>query len=95
LLAVARLADDDPWRQQLRDPAVRQNRQALERLAQEKGILSQSPASLVLLSFFLDKANSQAAAIRLLRNAQRAHPDDLWIKSSPGRSLGRGSRDPG
>ena len=50
LRVVARLADDDPWRQQLRDPEVRKDQAALERLARAEGVLSQPPGNLTLLS---------------------------------------------
>jgi serine/threonine-protein kinase len=50
LRAAARLADEDPWRQQLRDLQVRKERAALERLARQEGILTQHPANLVFLS---------------------------------------------
>jgi serine/threonine protein kinase len=56
LLDFARLVDDDPWRQRLRDPKVRRNRTALASLAKEKGVLDQPPADLVLLSHFRVRA---------------------------------------
>jgi tetratricopeptide (TPR) repeat protein len=79
LWAVARRADDDPIRQQLRDPGVRGDRAALERLARREDILTEPPATLEQLSLALEKAGGRAAAERLLRRAQRRHPDDFWI----------------
>src|SRR5262249_50163494 len=38
LREMAGLADEDPWRQQLRDPGVRKDRAALKRLADEDGV---------------------------------------------------------
>jgi Flp pilus assembly protein TadD len=77
--AVARVADDDPWRQQLRDPEVVKDRAALERLAEAESVLSQPPGNLTLLSRALDVVKGQTAAERLLRKAQQRHPADFWI----------------
>jgi tetratricopeptide (TPR) repeat protein/tRNA A-37 threonylcarbamoyl transferase component Bud32 len=79
LRAVARQADDDPWRQQLRHPRVRKDRSALERLAGREDILAEPPATLEQLSLALQAVGAQPAAQRLLREAQRRHPDDFWI----------------
>ena len=80
LLAVARLADDNPWRQQLRDPAVRKDKDVPERLAQEDNVLDQPATNLVLLADLLCRLpKGQAAAQSLLRRAQQRYPDDFWI----------------
>jgi tetratricopeptide (TPR) repeat protein len=79
LQTLAKQADDDPWRQRLRDPQVRKDRAALERLAEEEGVLSQPPGNLVLLSRALDAVKGRAAAVALLRRAQQQHPADFWI----------------
>jgi tetratricopeptide (TPR) repeat protein len=79
LLELAQLADDDPWRQRLRDPKIRGNQAALESLATEKGILDQPPADLVLLSQLLFAANAKTTALLLLRQAQQRYPGDFWI----------------
>jgi tetratricopeptide (TPR) repeat protein len=76
---VARLADDDPWRQQLRDPEVLKDRAALERLAEAEGVLGQPPGNLALLSRALAKVKGPAAAVRLLRQVQQRYPADFWI----------------
>src|SRR5439155_4839297 len=76
---VARLADDDPWRQKLRDPEVRKDRAAMERLAEAEDVMAQPPGNLVLLSWALDAIKGRAAAVRLLRRAQQRHPADFWI----------------
>jgi Flp pilus assembly protein TadD len=76
---VARLADEDPWRRQLRDPSVRKDAAALKRLAQEPGTLIQPPAHLVVLATALHQANEKAVAVDLLRQAQEAHPADWWL----------------
>jgi tetratricopeptide (TPR) repeat protein len=79
LRAVARQVDDDPWRQQLRDPRVRQDRAALERLAGREDVLAEPSATLEQLGMALQAVGAQPAARRLLREAQRHHPDDFWI----------------
>jgi tetratricopeptide (TPR) repeat protein len=79
LRAVADLADDDPWRRQLRRAKRRGDRAALEQLAEAKGVLNQPPRNLVLLAIALRDARSGAAAERLLRRAQAEHPADFWI----------------
>jgi serine/threonine-protein kinase len=79
LRAVARLADDDDWRQTLRDPAVRKDRVKLESLAGRADTLEQPPANIVLLARQLWAAHATAAAGRLLRQAQQRTPEDFWI----------------
>jgi tetratricopeptide (TPR) repeat protein/tRNA A-37 threonylcarbamoyl transferase component Bud32 len=77
--AVADLADDDPWRKQLRRAMSRGKRGTLEKLAEAKSALSQPSASLELLAVALAEAHSGEAAEVLLRRAQAAHPADFWI----------------
>jgi serine/threonine protein kinase/Flp pilus assembly protein TadD len=79
LRAVASLADDDTWRQRLRDQRGRMYRAALERLAAEEGVLLQPPANLVLLAGALSHAQGQAAAVALLRQAQQRYPADFQV----------------
>jgi hypothetical protein len=79
LSALTELADNDPWRQRLRSAGRRGNWSALARLAKEKQVRTQSPLNLVLLARSLQHAHRWAAAERLLRGAQQAHPSDFWI----------------
>jgi serine/threonine protein kinase len=80
LLAVARLADDDPWRQRLRALAGRGARAALEALADQEETLSKRPAGVVWLAHALGHASgSQVVTERLLRQAQAVHPADFWL----------------
>jgi tetratricopeptide (TPR) repeat protein len=76
---VARLADDDPWREQLRNPALLKDRAALERLADKEATLTEPPAYLHLLSVALYRAKSKVVATRLLRQAHDRNPADFWI----------------
>src|SRR5262249_37825000 len=78
LLAVAGLADPDPWRQRLRDPALRRSVPALEELARREEILSQPP-TVVVLGRLLGRAGAVPAAGTLLRRAGERHPDDFWL----------------
>jgi tetratricopeptide (TPR) repeat protein len=82
LREMARLADDDPWRQRLREPGVRKDRAALKRLADEDGVLDQPDHNLTLLCIALEDAGDEAVAERLLRRAQKRHPDHFWINYS-------------
>jgi Flp pilus assembly protein TadD/serine/threonine protein kinase len=79
LRAIARLADDDDSRRQLRDPAVGKDRAALERLARQRGVLDQPPGNLELLAEALVRRGARPAAVDLLRRAQQRHPGDFWI----------------
>jgi tetratricopeptide (TPR) repeat protein len=79
LLTVARLADCDPWRQQLRDARVTRDQKALRRLAESSGVLDQPPANLEQLSAALSRAGDWAVAARLLRQALQRHPTDFWL----------------
>jgi tetratricopeptide (TPR) repeat protein len=79
LRLVARLADDDPWRQQMWDPKVWKDREALARLARADGVLNQPPVNLLFLSRAFDNGNELATAVHLLRRAQQCYPADFWI----------------
>ena len=79
LLEVARKADPDPsgWRDRLRDPSVRRDKQQLGRLA-DSATLSDTPVNLlVTLGELLQ--NSGGDAIPYLLTVQQQHPDDLWV----------------
>ncbi len=79
LLRVARRIDDEPWRQQLRNPRVWSNRAALEKLASEPAAPTQPAVNLVILCLHLDMQGAPATAERLLRQAQADRPQDFWI----------------
>jgi tetratricopeptide (TPR) repeat protein len=81
LRALAQLADDDPWRRRLRDPQVRHDRAALERLAQEEAALVQPAAVLRWLGLLLRAAGSPKAEVRLLRAAQQHRPGEYYTNS--------------
>jgi len=79
LWAVARLADDDSLRQQLRDLDSISDRKALLGLAERDDVLAQPPVFLSILSKFLEKAGARGASLRLLRRARQRYPADFWI----------------
>jgi len=78
VLAIARQVDPDPvWRDRARDPAVRSDRAALERLAGEATAPDQSPQLVFSVSVRLTQIGGDARD--LLRQAWRRHPDDFWL----------------
>src|SRR5262249_53974573 len=82
LLRVARLADPDPWRDQVRDPAAWGNPQMGKALAAKlltnKNALDQlSPQMLVLVRTALLVTREDAEG--WLRQAQASHPSDFWL----------------
>jgi serine/threonine protein kinase/Flp pilus assembly protein TadD len=79
LRALAGLADDDPWRQRLREMVERADRVALEGLVGQEDTMSKRPAGLVRLAVALRKADSWEFSERLLRQAQALHPSDFWV----------------
>jgi serine/threonine-protein kinase len=103
LREVAGLADDDPWRRGLRDPAVRNDTAAMERLAAEEierlaardTAQPQPKANLRWLSVALVRTKSKAAGERLLRQAQQRYPEDFWINFELADSLSARPADVG
>jgi serine/threonine-protein kinase len=88
LLAVARRADPDPWRDRVRDPAVWDDRAALARLAREKEAADQSPQLLAALATRLRGEEKE----RLLRRAQERHPEDFWLNFNLGLAFEEGKK---
>jgi serine/threonine-protein kinase len=86
LLRIARLADPgSKWRERLHDPAVRRDRQALERLAEETVPMRAPPQLFTLLAVFLNQLG--ADPVPVLRAAQRRHPADFWVNFDLARAL--------
>jgi tetratricopeptide (TPR) repeat protein/tRNA A-37 threonylcarbamoyl transferase component Bud32 len=85
LLAVAKLADPDPWRNRLRDTLNERvtdrgrTRAALEQLASLADAENLPEASVTRLAFALFELGNMDLAIALLRRTQRAHPNDFWV----------------
>jgi tetratricopeptide (TPR) repeat protein len=95
LLAVARAADPDKWRDQLRN-ALWRDREALEKLAAEaleklaasEQTAEMPPLTLVLLGMALEDTGAGKQAALLLRQAQRRHPGHFWINHELAEVLG-------
>jgi serine/threonine protein kinase/tetratricopeptide (TPR) repeat protein len=89
LLEIARRADPDPgWRDRVRDPAVRGDHPALERLAAEALGASgaeQPPQLLMTLAALLEEVEGDPAP--LLRAVQRRRPGDFWLNYALGQAL--------
>ncbi len=79
LLDVARQADLDPWRRRLRAALAEKDHEALMEAAQSKEVANLPPATLYLLAKALVNVGDPVESIRLLRLAQRLHPDDFWL----------------
>jgi eukaryotic-like serine/threonine-protein kinase len=93
LIAVAKAADPDPWRNQLRDTLAHMPSDrgralaALERLADTADLDRLPEASVSRLAFALSMRGRRERAITLLRQTQRKHPGDFWVNSDLGREL--------
>jgi serine/threonine protein kinase/Tfp pilus assembly protein PilF len=79
LLAVARVADADKVRNQLRDAVEKRDRQALLTQATAPTVGSLPPSTLVLLGNALLTSGAVKEAVVLFRRAQLVHPGDFWI----------------
>jgi tetratricopeptide (TPR) repeat protein len=79
LLAIARAADRDPWRASLRDAVLRGDRQAVVSLAASEEVLTQSPATIILVADSLGRMGQRPEATALLRRAQGQQPGDFRI----------------
>ncbi len=84
LLDVAKRADDDPWRNRLRDALQQGDREALVKLAASVDVSSLPPSTLHLLGYALFDLGAKEQAISLLRIAQRQYPGDLWLNDGLG-----------
>jgi serine/threonine-protein kinase len=78
LLRVARAADPDPWRDQVRSALERGDPRALAKLARSKEVSRQLPLTLVFVADALWSAGAVKAAKALLRQAQQKRPGDFW-----------------
>jgi tetratricopeptide (TPR) repeat protein len=80
LMEAARLADPDAWRDQVRDPTLWKDSQAIVKLAEQAEadqphMASLSPQMLCLVCFMLPQGPQE----KWLRQAQALHPADFWI----------------
>jgi serine/threonine-protein kinase len=84
LLAVAREADPDPWRNTLRDALGDGDPASLLRLADDPELDRRGPVGLWLLGHGLEITGSHDRALELLRRAQRRYPNDYWLNTELG-----------
>ena len=93
LVAVARAADPDPWRNRLRDTVGRmgggpaRRLEVLERLAATADVEHLPVTSVTRLATSLAIFGRRDTAIALLRRAQASHRDDFWVNADLGREL--------
>jgi serine/threonine protein kinase/Tfp pilus assembly protein PilF len=79
LLAVARRADADPWRDRFREAFRYRDRKVLVRLARDQEVLAQPPATVLLLAAVLRQGGDVPLAVEVLRQAQPRHGGDFWV----------------
>ena len=95
LIAIAKLADPDPWRNRLREALDSKSRhqnneevlETLDRLAETADTDRLPEASVSTLAFALSAFGQNKTALDLLRKTQRVHPDGFWINCQIGREL--------
>jgi serine/threonine protein kinase/Flp pilus assembly protein TadD len=87
LLAVARVADPDLWRNRLRDALEQNDARALEELAASARGDELPPATVVLLAKMAQGTAAAEQAVEVLRRAQRHRPDDFWLNHDLGSCL--------
>jgi Flp pilus assembly protein TadD len=80
LLDVARRADPGPWTDRFRDPAVRADRAAVEKLAAEADPARTSAATLSALAQLMTRRG--LSPVRLLTAARTAHPAEFELAFS-------------
>jgi serine/threonine protein kinase/tetratricopeptide (TPR) repeat protein len=83
LLAAARAADPDPWRNRVREAWARGDRKALRDLASSAPLDRLHPCDVLLLEGNLDPD----PAVVLLREAQQRRPGDFWLNHTLGMRL--------
>jgi serine/threonine-protein kinase len=79
LLAVARRADPDPWRDRLRDALQRWDWKALADLAASAEIADQPLATVQFMGEMLRQTGRRQLAEAVYRRALWRHPGDFWI----------------
>lgn len=82
LLEVAKVVDNDPWRNQLRDAVILGDGATLKKLGATAPIRQQHPGTLYILGGALIDANERPAALAFLLQAQSAYPQDLLLNET-------------
>jgi tetratricopeptide (TPR) repeat protein len=99
VMEVAKAADPDPWRNQLREALMTGDFKALEALAASADVSKVPPGNLCRLAYALyeagdDRAEGAKQAVALLRKAQWQYPGDFWINHALGDFYGFALRPP-
>jgi serine/threonine protein kinase/tetratricopeptide (TPR) repeat protein len=84
LLAVARLADDDPWRNPWRTALEKNDHRTLVTLAASAPVADLPPLTVFALATSLREAGAFEEELALLRRAHEHYPGDFWINHSLG-----------
>ncbi|HEV3237957.1 MAG TPA: tetratricopeptide repeat protein, partial [Gemmataceae bacterium] len=84
LLEVARVADPDGWRTQLRDALASKDREALLKLASSDKAEQLLPWTCNAVVKFLQTTKDFQQAETLLRRGRQQHPEDFWINEELG-----------
>src|SRR5262249_28185774 len=79
VLEVARRADPDPWRDQVRDWNTLRNLPRIRQLANDARVQHQTAPILLLLARRLRASGARKEAVDLLRAALLNHPADFWL----------------
>jgi serine/threonine-protein kinase len=93
VLAVARQADPDPWRDRVRDPAVWGDARALAELARAAPLEEQPVSLLLALGERLTACGEDGASF--LRRVREQHPEDFWANFTLALALHGAARRPG
>jgi tetratricopeptide (TPR) repeat protein len=87
LVAIARAADPDEWRDRLRDALERSDPKALEGLAAAGPSDELRPATAVLLARLSRGTPAADRVVACLRQVRRRHPADFWVNFELGYCL--------
>jgi tetratricopeptide (TPR) repeat protein/serine/threonine protein kinase len=84
LLDVAREADPDPWRCDLRQALASGGKEDLEKLLASAPTQKLPPTTLALLGslFAQDRGIAAKLVVAMLREGQQRYPDDFWINEN-------------
>ena len=93
LLAVARRADPDPWRDRVRDPAAWRDGKALAELARAAPLAEQPVPLLLALGERLSATGEDG--VGFLRRVREQHPEDFWANFTLALALHGAGRHPG
>ena len=95
LLELAGAADEDEWRKGFRTALAKDDVAAMKRLAAAPEAAEQTPATLALVGYALNRAGERQPAVVVLRAAQRRYPTDFWLNQRLGLYLLKdGTADP-